>query len=105
MPSTTQWCTLDKIAQRPPLSPSSSHASHSGRARSSRVAKILAASSRSWRFPPGAGTAACRTWWPISKCSSSTHIGRRTSSGMVRTTWRYRGTRGSFAAISRLSSS
>ena len=34
MPSTMQWCTFNKIAQRPVSIPSSSHASHSGLLRS-----------------------------------------------------------------------
>ena len=62
MPSTMQWCTFESSAQRPPSMPSSSHASQSGRSRSSRCAKTRPASWRSCRGRPGFGTAACRTW-------------------------------------------
>ena len=46
-PSTSAWWVLEISAKRPPSSPSTSHVSHSGLARSSRCESIRAASARS----------------------------------------------------------
>ena len=104
MPSTMQWWILDKMAQRPPSSPSSSHSSQSGRCRSSGSANSFAAVAPSCSGPPGARTEACRTWCRIANSWSSAQTGRSSWKGVARTTWRYRGTRGSFASKSRMSS-
>jgi hypothetical protein len=48
---------------------------------------------------------AWRTWCLIAKFLSSAHAGRKSWNGTVRTTWRYLGTRGSFASNSRMRSS
>lgn len=57
MPSIMQWCSLDTVANRPPLSPSTTHVSHSGRARSSGCEAMRPVSAFSCAAPPGRGSA------------------------------------------------
>ena len=73
-----QWWTLEIRAHRPSVRPSTIHASHSGRLRSSstdmsRLIRLLSSCS-----PPGGGRAVWRTWYARLKCGSSTHTGRPT---------------------------
>ena len=72
-PSTSAWWVLVYIATRPSRSPSTTCASHSGRSQASRWLCSRDERSRSSRTRPGRGSALCRTWCSMSKCSSSTH--------------------------------
>jgi hypothetical protein len=88
MPSIIAWWLLLMSAKRPPASPSISHSSHSGRARSSCWEKIRPASSSSWSASPGAGSALWRTWYSMLKVGSSTHSGRPGPAGGTASFWR-----------------
>ena len=88
MPSTMQWWTLQMSAHRLSESPSTTHVSQSGRARSSGCDMRRAMSAESSASPPGAGNAVRRTWYERLKCGSSTHTGRPSSNGAKRTRWR-----------------
>ena len=61
-PSTMQWCTFERSAQRPSFIPSTIHSSHSGLSRSSAPENTRAAIWRSSSSPPGAGIAVWRRW-------------------------------------------
>ena len=80
-PSTAAWCTLVMTAKRPPSMPSMTHASHSGRERSSGVLAMRPQISPSSLRPPGAGQATRRTWRMMSKSGSSIHTGWCSSKG------------------------
>ncbi len=70
-PSTSAWWVLVYIATRPSRSPSTTCASHSGRSHASRWLCSREQRSSSSRTRPGLGSALCRTWCSMSKCSSS----------------------------------
>jgi hypothetical protein len=61
-PSTRIWCDFDRIAKRPPSTPSMKYISHNGRLRSSCRDMIRAVRSRSCSIDPGRGSAERRTW-------------------------------------------
>ena len=75
-----QWCTFEITAQRPASSPSATHISQSGFARSSCWDITLPTRSRNSSSPPAAGSAVRRTWYSRLKCGSSTHAGRPSAS-------------------------
>ena len=83
------------IATLPPSRPSTNQSSHSGRSRSSRLL-LHARRERDELLPrPGFGSAVCRTWYVMSKRSSSTQIGRPWSYGTGISRRRKRGISGS----------
>ena len=61
-PSTRQWWDLATTAKRSPSTPSTSHISQTGLARSRRCEKTRAANMRSCSSDPGSGRAVWRTW-------------------------------------------
>ena len=75
-PSTIAWWVLVASIQRPSCSPSTSVISHSGRERSRRCDQKSPSQSSSSASPPGAGSAARRTWARRSKAGSATQAGR-----------------------------
>ena len=87
-PSTKAWWVLERTAQLPSSSPSTTQISQRGLDRSSGCDMTRPTSFRSSASPPGEGRAVCRTWYSMLKCGSSTHTGRPSSNGTLRTTHR-----------------
>ena len=76
MPSTTEWCTLTISAAAPSAMPSTSTASHRGRARSNGRPAIDWARSSTPRRSPGSGARTCARWVATSKSGTSCQRGR-----------------------------
>ena len=91
-PSARTWCSTSTSPTRPPRTPGTTAAVHSGRDRGSGSMIIAAATSSSACSSPGLGHGRSRTCRAVSKPGSSTHTGRPHPGGTRTSRCRSRGT-------------